>query len=1155
VSALADRAAARSALEAPRSRPRATPERRPAPVEAGAARLVQEALGNRGAADWWQRNAAATARRDDPSEREADRLADALLATSPRRLHDDAGPSAAPVGGLGPGRPLPPDLRAAAAARTGWDPGGVRVHADAAAARAATALGARAFALGSHIVVDPAAAGPETAAGRRLLAHELAHVVQQHGGAPELGVTALPTARIQLDEPVTVIIGNPPEPLARYHVLRDALGPDRWERLNAGALRRGAPARERQGASGGRSGPLVEIDVPVRDLLRPRVPEQSTPDWKAAVFRAMATPTPDVTAASAVMQRQLAREWSEWNYDVMRQTVRVAIVDPQGTLGGEPGLTFQVGGRPVPTDDGALWVLPLDAATTRTLPMVSERFEAEARDVSEAAQLAQLTDATIAQGRDFARSGHRELSQDDVTAYAQMLGDLAGRLGAFATQHRGVADLLGEHRERFEAFRRDEARPFIDAHAGFLAGNQPSQSYGEFMMGTTRDLLEAQREGLQGGFLDRMAAGYTGQAAGEIAGAYAIANLFTGGAVETSRQFHEAFRGGHISLAAFEEGVSQARTRGLIWGAINVALMAATWGLAGPVLGTGASLGRQILFFGGASAITSMSAMTATSIYTSQTPLRDPYAQQIWRAGEHTPGQIALGGAISFGLGAAIPIVSWLGRPANAGAAQALVAASAEGRVLPPLGEGLSARTVSPGVVEITQQGSPGALRVTLEGWELRMAAGRGQAPVLAERWVAGRLPPVRPELLEQAPHLADLRGYGGVSLGGRPFGVMVSGEGWAAVAPGTRTPFLSGTFGPTGPGAFGPAVPGAPLTLPGLSAGQGAGPIQLMATPAGRLLPAGPSTGPAGPLIVDLQSGPMVGINPALPGFGQPSLLSRLVAGTPGAQGVGIEAGDFLIGYPTQRAGLFGEAPFAIPGAHPTSPLDLMLGRQIVQATPQWPPYSAGQVGQALGQWPESQLAQAPFALQPWQIEPSIAFPRSGPVVVLTSPGVAGGAPVPQAWFPAIGGPSATGAPRLVPMGQADVAALAPSTHPELHGIVDRLYWRRPFAMTAASDDAVRAMGQEIDRMLKSGGFAEFRVLRGADADVVARLQQEIGVSRAVTIERAAIRHYAQQGTRPAGLSDEQWQILQDAGSDIRGGGPALGEGLFARIIRLYKR
>ncbi len=63
----------------------------------------------------------------------------------------------------------------------------VRVHTDPAAGRAAEALGASAFTSGRHIVFAPRAFDPASPSGRRLLAHELAHVVQQRRGTVRPG--------------------------------------------------------------------------------------------------------------------------------------------------------------------------------------------------------------------------------------------------------------------------------------------------------------------------------------------------------------------------------------------------------------------------------------------------------------------------------------------------------------------------------------------------------------------------------------------------------------------------------------------------------------------------------------------------------------------------------------------------------------------------------------------------------------------------------------------------------------------------------------------------------------------------------------------------------------------------------------------------------
>jgi hypothetical protein len=62
----------------------------------------------------------------------------------------------------------------------------VRVHTDAHAARAADGLQARAVTVGDDIAFAPGEYQPGTADGRRLLAHEFAHVAQQRSGGPRL---------------------------------------------------------------------------------------------------------------------------------------------------------------------------------------------------------------------------------------------------------------------------------------------------------------------------------------------------------------------------------------------------------------------------------------------------------------------------------------------------------------------------------------------------------------------------------------------------------------------------------------------------------------------------------------------------------------------------------------------------------------------------------------------------------------------------------------------------------------------------------------------------------------------------------------------------------------------------------------------------------
>ena len=81
----------------------------------------------------------------------------------------------------GGGQPLAAAERAFFEPRFGHDFSHVRVHTDTKAALMARAVNARAFTVGHDIVFGTGQPTPGTPEGRRSLAHELTHVVQQHG--------------------------------------------------------------------------------------------------------------------------------------------------------------------------------------------------------------------------------------------------------------------------------------------------------------------------------------------------------------------------------------------------------------------------------------------------------------------------------------------------------------------------------------------------------------------------------------------------------------------------------------------------------------------------------------------------------------------------------------------------------------------------------------------------------------------------------------------------------------------------------------------------------------------------------------------------------------------------------------------------------------
>ncbi len=80
------------------------------------------------------------------------------------------------------GQPMSPQLRGYFEPRFAADLSGVRVHTHRAAASAARSINARAFTLGRDIGFGSGQFSPTTGAGRHLIAHELAHTVQQARG-------------------------------------------------------------------------------------------------------------------------------------------------------------------------------------------------------------------------------------------------------------------------------------------------------------------------------------------------------------------------------------------------------------------------------------------------------------------------------------------------------------------------------------------------------------------------------------------------------------------------------------------------------------------------------------------------------------------------------------------------------------------------------------------------------------------------------------------------------------------------------------------------------------------------------------------------------------------------------------------------------------
>ncbi len=112
------------------------------------------------------------------------------------------------------GQPLDADVQAYMEPRFGHDFSRVRVHTDERAVDSARAVEALAYTVGSDVVFGAGQYAPETSGGKKLIAHELAHVVQQSGntGTPQALTLEVPDSPSEMEakESASAVVENQP---------------------------------------------------------------------------------------------------------------------------------------------------------------------------------------------------------------------------------------------------------------------------------------------------------------------------------------------------------------------------------------------------------------------------------------------------------------------------------------------------------------------------------------------------------------------------------------------------------------------------------------------------------------------------------------------------------------------------------------------------------------------------------------------------------------------------------------------------------------------------------------------------------------------------------------------------------------------------------
>lgn len=160
------------------------------------------------------------------------------------------------VVGSGGGSPLDPGARSFLEGRMGTDFSDVRIHTGPKADESARSISAQAYTVGSDVVFRSGAYQPDTQAGRHVLAHELAHVVQQKAG-PVAGSPA----------PGGISISHPADPFEQAA-----------ERAADSAMSGGTAAPVQAGGGDGVTAQRAEEDEDVAQALTAQRAEEDDED-------------------------------------------------------------------------------------------------------------------------------------------------------------------------------------------------------------------------------------------------------------------------------------------------------------------------------------------------------------------------------------------------------------------------------------------------------------------------------------------------------------------------------------------------------------------------------------------------------------------------------------------------------------------------------------------------------------------------------------------------------------------------------------------------------------------------------------------------------------------------------------------------------------
>lgn len=223
------------------------------------------------------------------------------------------------------GQVLDSETRAFFEPRFGCDFSAVQVHANSAAAQSARDVNAHAYTVGQHIVFAPGQFAPGTTEGRRLLSHELTHVVQQSSaGSP--GQRSNGYLQRQVDESDS---GTPG--LAESGISSSFDGDDADVEIPAAPPRREAGAEDAEAAAPMVSGSTAEITLETGNtgagFLNNLVHQQVCVDRPSRAKRCYSF------AATGAQAPQFSSTWLGWSSWVTGAILQGEVYDPAPVSG------------------------------------------------------------------------------------------------------------------------------------------------------------------------------------------------------------------------------------------------------------------------------------------------------------------------------------------------------------------------------------------------------------------------------------------------------------------------------------------------------------------------------------------------------------------------------------------------------------------------------------------------------------------------------------------------------------------------------------------------------------------------------------------------------------------------------------------------------